>query len=122
MSNRTRIPDSLDDLLSANRDRLDEMFANQMAGGALERAAVAAAAIERSSLHNVPTQDGPDNVVAELNRKFGLDWSSRTVGQSSDGERVTVEVELTIGERSFIKPANSRSPIGSPRLMISQAR
>lgn len=108
MSDRTRIPDSLDDLLSANRDRLNEMFANQMAGGTLERAAVPATAIERSPAHNVPTQDGPDNVVAELNRKFGLDWSSRTVGQSSDGERATVEVELTIGGRAVVKPASSR--------------
>lgn len=121
MSDRTRVPDSLDDLLSANRDRLDEMFSNQMSGGTMERSTPVGNLVERSSASDAPPEEGADNVVAELNRKFGLGWSSRTVGESDDGEHVTTEVELNVGGRSVVKSASSRIGAGGREAALQRA-
>ena len=108
MSNRTRIPDSLDDLLSENRTRLDEMFVHQLSGGRMDRGDTPDMPAADTGPSNDASELSTANVVAELNRKFGLGWSSRTIGHSEDGERVTAEVELLIGDRSIVKSASSR--------------
>lgn len=99
----SRIPSSFDDLLASNRDQLQEMFTHQMTGG---RSA------QRQGTATTPTVEksraGDDAIVAELNKRFGLEWSSRSIGHKIDGDNVSADVEITIGDRSITQTGNDR--------------
>ncbi|MEM1161789.1 MAG: hydantoinase B/oxoprolinase family protein [Pseudomonadota bacterium] len=99
---------SLDDLISANQNRLDELFVHQMSGGqaARRQAPAEAAPVAAASAAKGPRQD--DNVVAELNRRFGPGWSSKTLDRRIDGDRALARVEVTLEGRSTIAEGASR--------------
>ena len=100
MSEReTRPPASLDDLLTVSRDRFDRLFSDQMAGGQAARQPRPADVAAGDSAKASTEKSGAENVVADLNRRFGLTWSAETTGRRVDGDRVFVDINLTMNLR-----------------------
>ncbi|MGI9356857.1 MAG: hydantoinase B/oxoprolinase family protein [Rhizobiaceae bacterium] len=97
-------PTSLDDLLSASRDRFDNLFVHQMRGGR-------AAQLDDPAFAD-PSPDaapqGPSNVIADLNRQFGFNWSSRTLRHDVSNGQVNAEVAIAVEDREVIETGTSQ--------------
>ncbi len=108
-------PASLDALLSANRERFDQLYTRQMQGGAvIKPPAGNASPAAPSADHSDPRAAAPvagaaDSVIAELNKQFGFDWSAEIVERRAVDGRAVVTCDLKAG-------GDVRSATGSSRI------
>lgn len=116
---------SLDALLSANREQFDSLFERQMkaappplvparrvrAGpGAASRPTIAAPEPSQASglASAAPTRSPRADIRAELNRRFTIFWSSELLEQEIQNERAIVRCRLKVGDDSRVETGSSR--------------
>ena len=99
---------SLDDLLKANKEQFDKIFANQMQETGLrsiDRRPATSADLQSASLdHGADAGD----ITARLNARYGDRWSSEIVEHSADRGSVTVLCKLVVDGVSKMQFGSAR--------------
>jgi N-methylhydantoinase B len=104
---RTKNPTSLEDLLSANKDRFDQLFSRQLGDASL----LSPTTIDQGARPASPEGSGPSdavpqklrldtNTVVELNRRFDFVWSWDVLESKAQNDKAVVRVKLTVEDRS----------------------
>lgn len=101
-------PTSLNELLETSRDHFEELFSVQMAGGVAGREK--ARKRDDPAMHPKRRADGSQetpNATAELNRRFGLDWASKTLRHDFNNGRISAEVAISAGGMEIVETGTS---------------
>lgn len=98
---------SIDDLLKANKEQFDRIFADQMSQAGLVGATHRPPTREDLASASLRGGDGGD-VTALLNAKFGNDWSSEVVEHKAERGMVTVLCRLVVGGVSKMQFGGAR--------------
>jgi N-methylhydantoinase B len=96
---------SIDDLLKANKEQFDRIFADQMNQAGLVGATLRPPT--REDLASASLRDGGD-VTALLNAKFGNDWSFEVVEHKAERGKVTVLCRLVVDAVSKMQFGGAR--------------
>ena len=111
---------SLDDLLKANKEQFDKVFANQMDKSgllAVDHRPATTADLQSASL---ASGEDPGDVTARLNARYGGAWSSEIMEHSIERGNVTVLCKLVVDGVSKMQFGSARLN-GDPGRALQQA-
>ena len=115
---------SLDDLLKANKEQFDKVFANQMQQSGLlsvdHRPATGADLQSASLAASLTGSEDPGDVTARLNARYGSGWSSEIMEHSTERGSVTVLCKLVVDGVSKMQFGSARAN-GDPGKALQRA-